>query len=465
MKLILFIGHHKVGSTALQDFLSRNAVALMRAGILYPAVETQGQALLLARALYGETPDIGGEGKDGKGGKGGALPINLREAHNALAFRMLADEAGKSGRVPEFHKGLPGAGQMFRALRHQVEYLKPKAVILCSEVFANFGQKFEDPETSPIGRIARTFPEAEVTIMATLRRIDDYLAAWHGQRLRFGEKFRRLPDGAALRYCQNTHFDYRRMIEPWAQTFPGATLRLRTYDEVLAAGGSIADMTEVLGRIPGVRLPEGLTQPDRTNASLHRGLVDIARRGNWALPGPAASDLQGYLDRRAPELGLPPSRDVELYGADLRDRLVDRFAPIDAWLGEQAGRPGFFPDLDEARTPRPVPEEAAAETGLAALRAGLRFHPPRGDHGPAIAEFLRGLDLSQPVPARVAEAQGAATAEGAERGPDTGTDTGANTGPSKGPSKGAAKGRARPGPAAQGATTDDPATGKRRARQ
>ncbi|WP_158971834.1 hypothetical protein [Chachezhania sediminis] len=410
MQLILFIGHHKVGSTALQDFLSRNAIALLRAGILYPAVDAQGQALLLARALHGETPAIGGEGDSG------ALPINLREAHNALAFRMLADAAGKPGKVPAFHPGLPGSGQMFRAIRMQAEYLKPRAVILCSEVFANFGHAAEVSGTDLIGRIARLFPEAEVTVLATLRRIDEYLASWHGQRLRFGDRMLSLSGGAAERYFGNIHFDYRGMVEPWTQTFAHADLRLKTYDEVLASGGSVEDFRAELERITGAPLPAGLTAPDRTNESLHRGLIDIARRGNVLLQDEAAPALRGYLADRADALGLPPSREVELFGAGLRDRLVDRFEPIDAWLGGLVGRPGFFPDLQTARKARSLPEEDVAAQALAALRAGLEDHPPQGEHGAAVAEFLSNLDLSATVPDPVRAVRPQGPARQAEAG-------------------------------------------------
>lgn len=39
MKVVFYIGHHKVGSTALQVYLSQNWLRLAQAGILYPAVE------------------------------------------------------------------------------------------------------------------------------------------------------------------------------------------------------------------------------------------------------------------------------------------------------------------------------------------------------------------------------------------------------------------------------------------
>ena len=56
MKIIIYIGHHKVGSTALQVFLSQNWLALVRAGILYPSVETSGFSHNLAEVLQDGAP-------------------------------------------------------------------------------------------------------------------------------------------------------------------------------------------------------------------------------------------------------------------------------------------------------------------------------------------------------------------------------------------------------------------------
>ena len=50
MKVILYIGHHKVGSTSLQVFLARNWAALAREGTLYPSVENRGYALNLRQS-------------------------------------------------------------------------------------------------------------------------------------------------------------------------------------------------------------------------------------------------------------------------------------------------------------------------------------------------------------------------------------------------------------------------------
>lgn len=365
MKVVLFIGHHKVGSSSLQEFLSQNSIELLRAGTLYPGIESQGLTVMLAKALRG-------------GDSVETLPINTREAHNALAFKMIAEHTG--GDVPPYHKGLPNSRHMFRAIEHQIELLQPKAVILTAEVFANFAPR----STALIDRLATFFQGADIRVIATLRRIDDYLASWHGQRLRFNQKLKPLRAGGMAPYKTGIHFDYKKMLHGWHQTMPQAEFILRNYTDVLAAGGSIKDfMTQ-----SGVKFPRSLLPVRHANPSLHRGLMEIARQGNHHLKKPNAQFLRQMLDRLAPDLNLPASQDVELFGAAVRDDMVSSFAPIHDYLGQISGRSPFFPDMEEVRIPRPHDEIEVATDALAQLR-GLCGNIANAD----VRDFLRTLNL------------------------------------------------------------------------
>jgi len=371
MRVILFIGHHKVGSTSLQDFLSRNTVALARAGILYPSVDFEGMALMLATAITGQDPE-------------GVLPINAREPHNALAFRMLAEQ--KKGQVPAFHKGLPSTGQMIRAIRKQVAFLNPHTVILAAEVFANFASASPDL----IAKLAGIFPDADFTVLATLRRIDTYLASWHGQRLKFGHKLAPLrakgEQGGMQGYFGNIHFDYRLMLEGWIDKMPDTRIILRDYSAVRAAGGSIPDFITQAG----LDLPPGLVPEQRTNESMHRALYEIARLGNKALNPAQAGQLRRFLRRVTPELDLPPSAEIELFGAENRARMAERFAPIHDYLSEISGTEPFFADQPEVAKPLPASEMEAVRHALARL-------PAHTDalEDPAVREFVTTLAHTQ----------------------------------------------------------------------
>ena len=345
----IFIGHHKVGSSALQHFLAANAFALASSGILYPAVEAEGMALLLGRAMAGRDDDR-------------PIPINYQEAHNALAFRMISEEPGQA-RVPEFHRMLPASRQMFRIIAQQIRALAPAHVVIASEVFANFGK-------SAPGLIDALGAQPWVgrpTLHATLRRIDDYLVSWHAQRLRFGHRIEPLSAGGLPHYFRTVHFDYRVMLEPWIARMPHDRLVLRSYGDVLRAGGSVQDFMAH----SGIAFPDGLKPDGQSNVGFHRAAIEVLRRGNRDLGEEQAAELRRTVAMLTPQLELPRSGEIEMFGEEARRLVAERFEPIHRWLSETAGVPAFFPDQDEVVRVRPIPEREANAAFLAAIRTQL----------------------------------------------------------------------------------------------
>jgi hypothetical protein len=358
MKIILFIGHHKVGSTALQTYLAENALSLLGQGILYPAVEAQGLSTLLAMALQGQG--------QGQARSEMPLPVNLREAHNALAFGMQIEQDHARFRMPALHEGLPRGEDMLTAIRRQVEIFAPHTMILAAEVFANFAA------TSPaqIDRLGRFLDAVcdspEIHLAATLRQVDDYLISWHAQRLRFGQSPRSLPGGALERYTRGVHFNYRLMLEGWLTGMPGARLRLRPYDKVLAAGGAVQDFMEGFGLIPAGTRVRGETL---VNTGLHRGLIEIARQANQQLERGPAHEVFRTLLRLGPQLDLPKADEIELFGPPLRAEMASRFAPIHDWLGTLTLPLGpFFARADDIGRVRAHHEHAVNLAALDQIR-------------------------------------------------------------------------------------------------
>ena len=340
MRVILFIGHHKVGSSALQHYLARNAPALLRQGILYPAIEAAGMRRLQSRVAAAIA---------------GPLHINIREAHNALAFSMMSDITGKS--VPSLHTDLPNTDTMLANISSQIDRCQPHTVILASEVMANF----YNVGTATIKRLLANFSGADLTVTATLRRVDDYLVSWQGQRLRFGHAPPRLSDGGM---SGGIHFNYRKMIKPWADTCEDATWHLCNYADVVAAGGSVPHFFNT-NSLP---LTINNTAEARVNTGLHRALIEIARRGNTELEKGTAQTLLQGLRTLGGQLDLPDTSDIELYGAPRRTKIFNRFAPVQAYLSDFVGHP-FFPDIDDILIPRPVPEDLANAQALTQIRA------------------------------------------------------------------------------------------------
>lgn len=374
MRLLLFIGHHKVGSTSLQDFLWRNAGALLRAGILYPTVESDGHARLVRQALAGPDPE--------------PQPWNAREAHNALGFRMLFEAVRYP--VPPWHPDLPSVHQMQVAIRNQIKVHQPQAVILCSEVFANFGAW----APALIDQIARLFEGAEVSVHCTLRRPDQYLAAWHAQRIRFGDRVEPLRSTGLAEYRGTIHMDYALLLAPWLAAFPGARLSLRNYADVVAAGGSVADFIAQ----SGLEFPEGLAPERRINPSIHPALLEYARCAAIHFPQPEAQRFCDFLTAISDRVGAPPREEVEVYGPENRAALLKAFAPSAAFLTGLAGKP-FFPRLDLAAIPRPLPDTEAARAVRPALLARLQGAARAAPRAPGIPAdtfipFVESLEIA-----------------------------------------------------------------------
>lgn len=369
MKILLYIGHHKVGSTSLQAYFSQNWLALAQAGILYPMVEAEGLSDVLQRGLReADTPEL--------------PKINIREPHNALAFRMMTSITKKP--MPPYHRQMPSLDQMLKTIRAQVRMLDPDTVVLCSEVMANLGPL--NPKL--ITTLKKLFPKAEFEIYCSLRRPDQYLASWHGQRLKFGHRIDPLSKGGALAYRKGIHFDYLAMLRPWIEIFPEARIHLRNYADVLAAGGSVEDFTAEVSTV----FPTDLPLPARTNPSLAYATYEIQRRGNMRLDRKGQIALRGDLLRLSAQGSLPANAQVELFGAETRAQLAEAFAPIAEGLATLTGNGAFFPDLDQITQVAPIPEDEATSAALQLLKT-------QRESTPETRHVLKTYDAPLPDPA------------------------------------------------------------------
>jgi hypothetical protein len=367
MKVVCHIGHHKTGTSTLQSFLAQNSNQLLQAGILYPWVESQGASKALAKAM-------------GEGDRQEILPFNIREAHNALAFRMLADSL-PSWKVPRYHGGLPHSRQMLMALSNQLEALQPKDVVICSEVMSHFGK-------IAVGQIGRLRQEGlwrakHFTLWCTLRRPDDQLVSWHGQQVRFGQAPAPLSDPEKGLNLHWLHVDYRGVIEPWLQEILDAEVTLRPYSETLAAGGSVEDF--LVGS--GLGLSGKMLPAKALNVSLKPAVISLLRRANARLPEPIARELAESINDMTVNMTLAATSEVEFLGPVSRAQLVAHFAPIHEWLSQTSGQAAFFTDMDEMAQCRPISEKEA----LQSLLDQLTPHEIAEVSRPEIRDFLTGV--------------------------------------------------------------------------
>ncbi len=286
----------------------------------------------------------------------------------------------KGSKVPPYHKNLPSVEQMLNAICKQIEYFEPHTILLTAEVFSHFAAI----APRAINKLSKLFEEDNVRLMATLRRVDEYLISWHGQRLKFGKRVAPLRKQATARYFKGIHFDYQRMLDGWLKGMPDAEIVLRNYADVLVSGGAIEDFLQH----SGVDFPKRLIPGKRKNVSLHRALMEIARLGNRKLPSTEARELRRFLHQVTPKLELPKSGDIEMFGSHNRSLLAERFAAIHEYLGRISGTSPFFPDVELIGQSREIEELDAANSALLQLRR-------LGDQAPSplVSDFLNSLEL------------------------------------------------------------------------
>lgn len=367
MKVTCHIGHHKTGTTTLQTFLAQNSHLLAQAGILYPWTEFEGAAHAMAKAM-------------GMSDRKATLPFNIREPHNALAFRMLSD-ALPAWKVPPHHPNLPHSRQMLVAIANQINALEPSDIVLCSEVMSHFGKIAPNQITrlrkNGLG-LADTF-----TLWCTLRRPDEQLVAWHGQQIRFGQAPKPLSDtenGLKLKWL---HVDYRNVVEPWVQNIPDAQVILRPYDETVSTGGSVEDFVNG----SGLKWPSSLSPAKTMNVSFKPAVMSLLRLANAQLSRDHAKELADRIPALTRGMDLAPKSEVEFLGPDSRARLAAHFKPIHDWLTSVSGRPAFFKDIEDMTSCRPIPETVSLQQLLDQLSPGKVKSFPT----PEVRDFLTEL--------------------------------------------------------------------------
>lgn len=354
MRLVVFIGMPKVGSTALQHYLAINRIKLAKNGILYPATDFLGLSRMLAEAM-----EVEWLGPD--------MRLTAREPHNALAFQMLADTG--QFKVPPWYSDLPPTPQMMTAIRQQVRLLRPKTVILVSEVFSRFGIISEDL-ISDLCTILDV-EQRNITIYAAFRRVDDHICSWFGQLLQFGHKLNlSLRTGGLQPFFRSdryefSHFDYTKRIEGWYRRVPEANFVVRRYSDILRTGDTVSDFFSTVQ----VDRPGGLKTQVFANPSIHRGFYEIVRHGNIELPVEKAHHLREALLAVGDNLNLPPSNEIELLGVENRQLIFDQFSTINRSLGALVQREEFFDDLPDILKPRAIPESDILPVALDTLLA------------------------------------------------------------------------------------------------
>jgi hypothetical protein len=224
VRVILHIGPHKTGTTAIQSFMHLNAPQLARMGVAYP------------------------EWAPGE-----------RNHHG-------------------FVHGLRTAGMFDATVSRIREMLEAAASSGCGR-FVLSSEMFVEHEV-PIWALDEVFAGHEVSVLAYIRRPDDLLASAYAQLVSDGASRRSAPvDADPPPYDAS----YSTVFPKWMQHFPPGRMVIAPFDPGQWAGGSL--FLDFAGMI-GVAATAGLVLEDPRmdwNRRLPAVLVEVVRQSNAVL--------------------------------------------------------------------------------------------------------------------------------------------------------------------------------------
>jgi hypothetical protein len=303
--IILHIGRHKTGTSAIQHFLSRNRPRLGRLGWDYP------------RSLSG------------------------RAAHHDFVAGLDSRRGvGDARTTPD--------GLVREAERMTAWLTTPGDKIVSSEAFQNL-----DPEI-----LRDVFPAGRTRVLVYLREPLDYLISSYAQTIQ--AQAARTP---FVNYAASFRPDYARFLDRWAAVFGDDAIQARVYDRSVLCGGDIVhDFVEALG-LPAdqVRFPAQAFNP-----SIGPELIEFKGVVNAVIPQDEQLRLRLYprlarLAKRFPMRLRVSDAFARAYRAQFEAANAEVFA-------RYLGRPGDgFPLRDLSGAPSTVDIAAATAQALKLL--------------------------------------------------------------------------------------------------
>lgn len=359
---IFYIGAHKTGSSALQEYLTLNSHKLLENGVLYPFVEPDGIAYAFAKSALNQNQT--------------KLSFKIKSPQNHIAYKMLAEHTDY--KVPARYRPLPSSTMMMQTVRAMMQATQSHTLLLCSELFIQFGTR----APQAIKQLLESSGVKQFSAYAVLRRPDLYLASWQSQLLKAGASKGRLSDDTIKRFIGTCHLEYTASVTPWVSRVGPENFNLVNYAELKDHGGSIGHFT----RHYGLHISNSVTADGR-NTGLPYAVYETIRQANAVLGNKKSYFIRWCIDN-AHNLDLPVNSEVELFGQENRSWLVSRFRSENRDLGKLTGTELFFPDLDAALETNSIPELEASKIGFASIRATYLKQPALQQHS-VISDWLQ----------------------------------------------------------------------------
>ncbi len=273
--VVLHIGTHKTGSTALQTFCAANRDALADQGVLYPS-----------------------------------HPIRWA-GHHQLAWSL--------GVAHPYAEDIP-AEELYDGVFAEAAERGCHTLLLSSEDF----EFLPDPAV-----VRSALGDRRVQVVVYLRRQDDYLVSEYNQHVRM--YLTRFTKTIGQFYVENDfvpRFDYERLLGKWAGAFGRESVEPRSYDVVRSGGRSIfTDFVEAAGlewsndfSLPGRGQSNVSLDPYATEVLRRINTLDLNEREHASM---IRALQQMTVDRAFTEaFGEPP----DVLGPGLRSELHQRYA-------------------------------------------------------------------------------------------------------------------------------------------
>ena len=223
-EVILHIGRHKTGTTAIQKYLTENVHFLNSLGLDYPQVGKRGYA------------------------------------HHQIS-ELLAGY-----RWTPFLNHFAPRNELVRNLRSEILKSKHPRIILSSEAFQNCR-----PSTA-----RSVFREFDTNVVVYVRRQLEYVVSSYAQRVHATDYSRTLDE-----YIRRNHrVDYWRFLCQWERAFPGK-VKVRLYDRSNFSGGCIVrDFLQECVGVPHSTLGDGPLVTSDPNPSLNSKVLLFKLRMN-----------------------------------------------------------------------------------------------------------------------------------------------------------------------------------------
>jgi hypothetical protein len=344
VRLILHIGTHKTGSTALQQFLSANPHTLSTLGIHYAAPPKALKASLLVHLLN----------------------INDQRRIRQFFLSHIASARRKSA-----HTLIVSAESFYgMALVPALCRRQP-----CSDLF--------NRDHVLINRLHASLPGhfLDTKIICYFRRPDHFAESWYNQQVKYGSLF----SGDFAQFLSLTYpaLLYNTYMEQWINIFGSENCGARVYEH--ATSGIIDDFAHGVLKIRD--LSSFVTPRGAVNERMSRDLLEFKRAVNRSVPYEQMSLERKIFQLLDESVGLretEPDYYQEFLSPDQRGKLLARLSDEMAAFQSSFGLPSF-PDFDFAAAQaawRPYPGLAPArrqmlERQYSDLSSRLRFRVER----------------------------------------------------------------------------------------